>query len=140
MSDNLELNDVVIPKTLKFFILEDTPLFQKKMVQSLNDLGFSGSITISETLRHAIENFEKVSPDFFLSDWNLPDGVGIDFLIRVREIEKFKNTPFLMVTTIDDIDNILEAINSGADGYIVKPWTEEDIIEKIAFAYNKHSL
>lgn len=134
------LGDMVLPKNLKFLILEDTPLFQRKMVQSLNDLGFTGEITISENLRHALENFEKVNPDFFLSDWNLPDGIGIDFLIRVREIEKFKNTPFLMVTTLDDIDNILEAINNGADGYIVKPWLEEDIIEKLSFAYSKHSV
>ncbi len=134
---DLILDEIAVPDNLSFFYLEDTPLFQKKMLSGLADIGFKGSITVAATLKEANELLPKQKPKFILSDWNLPDGVGIDFLKTVRSDKYYDAVPFLMVTTMDDIDNILEAITHGADGYIVKPWSEKDLIDKIAFAYNK---
>lgn len=133
----ITLDEILIPQDISFLILEDTPVFQKKLLMSLGDIGFSGKISIASTILEAEELIAKFKFDFILSDWNLPDGQGIEFLRTVRSINDYVRTPVLMVTTIDDIDNILEAVSEGADGYIVKPWQEKDLIEKISFAYNK---
>lgn len=135
--NNVILDDVSIPDDICFFILEDTPIYQKKLLSNLSDLGFRGKVVSTATLTEALEQFEEAKPHFILSDWNLPDGFGIDFLKAVRAKTNFADTPFLMVTTVDDIDNILEAVSCGVDGYIVKPWTEQDLIEKISFAFSK---
>lgn len=134
---NLILDEVSFPEDLKILVIEDTPFFQKKMLSSLSDIGFVGKITLAETISAALLKVTREKPQFILSDWNLPDGNGLDFLKQLRSLEVYEDVPFIMVTTMDEIDNILEAIEFGADGYIVKPWIEKDLIEKMAFAYKK---
>lgn len=131
------LNEIAVPNDLHIFILEDEAFFQKKMMETLGDIGFKGKVTLAKNVEEAKGQFENSKPDFILSDWNLPDGIGIEFLKTVRANSSFDHVPFLMVTTMDDIGNILEAVNLGADGYIVKPWEESDVIEKMGHAFEK---
>ncbi len=133
------LDDVTAPEGTTFFILEDSLMYQKKMVAAIRDIGFKGKITISSSIEEATRKLEEGVPGFFLSDWNLPDGKGIDFLKIVRAKSHLNAVPFLIVTTMDSIDNILDAIKSGADGYIVKLWEKEDLLEKMSFAFEKRS-
>tara|TARA_R110002049_G_scaffold305129_1_gene501331 strand:- start:2055 stop:2477 length:423 start_codon:yes stop_codon:yes gene_type:complete len=133
----LNLNDIEVPADLNFLIVEDTVIFQKKMVQTLNDLGFTGNVTVAGTLEEGYKSLSEKKPDFILSDWNLPDGVGIDFLKKVRSDEKYNQTPFVMVTTMDAIDDILDAAKIGSDDYIIKPWEEDEFSVKISTSYEK---
>lgn len=135
----LTLDEVSIPDNLNIFVLEDTPIFQKKFKADLVELGFKGKITIAGTVKDALVGVFIQKPDLILSDWNLPDGKGIEFLKDIRSSELFSNTPFVMVTTVDEIDFILEAVEFGVDGYIVKPWNSKEMAEKIAFAYKKRN-
>lgn len=136
MSD-LSLNGVAIPSDLSFFFLEDTVFFQERMLESLVQLGFTGTVTTAETIADAVKMLADLRPDFILSDWNLPDGKGINFLRFIRLNPDFDKTPFVMVTTMDDVSNILNAASMGVDGYVVKPWTEEELVEKLSFAFEK---
>ena len=131
------IDEISMPADMYFLILEDTEIFQKKLVQTLNDLGFTGNITMTDTVASALEALNENQPDFILSDWNLPDGKGIDFLKKVRADSKYSTTPFVMVTTMDSIDDILDAVTIGADDYVVKPWEEKEMAEKISSAYAK---
>mgnify|MGYP003641613644 CR=1 FL=1 len=131
------IDEIIMPADLHFLILEDTEIFQKKLVQTLNDLGFTGNFTMTDTISSAVEALATKQPDFILSDWNLPDGKGIDFLKKVRADERLAKTPFVMVTTMDSIDDILDAVTIGADDYVVKPWEEKEMAEKISSAYKK---
>ncbi|MBH47168.1 MAG: hypothetical protein CME71_03255 [Halobacteriovorax sp.] len=131
------IDEISMPADMYFLILEDTEIFQKKLVQTLNNLGFTGNITMTDTVASALEALNENQPDFILSDWNLPDGKGIDFLKKVRANEQYSKTPFVMVTTMDSIDDILDAVTVGADDYVVKPWEEKEMAEKISSAYAK---
>lgn len=136
---NIMIDDVYIPDNLHVFIVEDTAVFQRKLQEDLKTIGFRGKVTLTATVKDALVNIVKEKPDLILSDWNLPDGFGIEFLKMVRSDEAFSKLPFVMITTIDEIDNILEAVESDVDGYIVKPWSIKELKEKIGFAYNKRS-
>lgn len=135
--NRIKLNDVTVPEKLHIFLLEDDLIFQKRMIESLKAMGFRGNVTVAGSVAEAKAKVADIVPGFFLSDWNLPDGVGIDFLKFIRAQEKFDDVPYLMVTTMDAIDDILNAINLGADGYVVKPWDDSDLIEKMSFAVEK---
>lgn len=135
--NRIKLNDVTVPEKLHIFLLEDDLIFQKRMIESLKSMGFKGMVTIAGSIAEAKIKIKDCSPGFFLSDWNLPDGIGPDFLKYIRSQEKFEDVPYLMVTTMDAIDDILNAINLGADGYVVKPWDDSDLIEKMGFAVEK---
>ncbi|PIP89407.1 MAG: hypothetical protein COW01_04015 [Bdellovibrionales bacterium CG12_big_fil_rev_8_21_14_0_65_38_15] len=131
------IDEVEMPKNMNFFILEDTPLFQKKMVDSLNDLGFSGNVTVADNIAMAYKKLEDKKTHFILSDWNLPDGKGIDFLKKIRADSNYDGIPFIMVTTMDGVDEIIDAAQIGADDYIIKPWEEDEFAKKISSAYQK---
>ena len=137
--ENLNFNDTLIPSDIHIFILEDVKSIQEKIVNDLHQIGFTGKITLTSTLQEAMDKYKEIKPQFILSDWNLPDGEGINFLEEIRQNTELKKVPFLMMTTVDDVGDILKAMGLGADGYIVKPWTLDDLRNNIPFAYSKRS-
>ena len=76
----------------------------------------------------------KDNPDieFIVSDWNMPNMTGIEFLKTVRADPKFKHLPFLMVTAEAEKENIIEAVKSGVSNYVVKPFTGQTLQEKMS--------
>lgn len=137
---HLNFEGTLIPNNIHIFILEDMKAIQDKILVDLKRLGFVGKVTCTFTVEEAIEKFKSSTAEFFISDWNLPDGIGTSFLEEVRKDKNFDNCPFLMLTTMDDVTNILSAMGLGADGYIVKPWGLEDLKKNMAFGYEKRAI
>jgi two-component system chemotaxis response regulator CheY len=93
-------------------------------------------IDITEVLeahdgQSALEVLAEHKADLILSDWNMPRMPGIEFLRQVRATPELRDIPFVMVTAEGMRENIVEAIQAGANGYIVKPFTPEQLREKI---------
>lgn len=108
--------------------MEDIRVTMKKHLKELN---INNTVLEAENLKEAIAICNKNEIGFIISDWNLPDGTGFDFLKKLRTTKKFSKTPFLMCTTMDEVENILNAINEGAHEYLVKPWKVEELKEKL---------
>lgn len=81
--------------------------------------------------QNALEVLEENPVDLILSDWNMPRMAGIEFLRQVRAREETRDIPFVMITAEGMRENIVEAIQAGANGYIIKPFTPEQLREKI---------
>ncbi len=137
MNKMITLNDIEVRENLDIFVLEDTLTYQKRMITSIRSIGFKGKIVVAASLAEANRLITIENPGLILSDWNLPDGTGIDFLKNIRSHKKFDTVPFLMVTTMGEASNVVTALKAGADGYVVKPMYESDLIEKLAFAFEK---
>jgi two-component system chemotaxis response regulator CheY len=73
---------------------------------------------------------EKVG--LILSDINMPNMDGIEFLSKLKEDASFKTVPILMVTTEGSQAKVMQALELGAAGYVRKPFTAEQIKEKLA--------
>lgn len=86
-------------------------------------------------LKEMLKHGEKI--DFIISDLQLPDGTGIDLLKKVRASKALGNVPFLLITTSDDPQTIVEAFEVGADNYIFKPIEEDAFLEKIEYCWEK---
>ena len=69
--------------------------------------------------------------DFVISDWNMPNMNGLEFLKAVRADGDLSSKPFLMVTAEALQDNVVLAVKAGVSDYIVKPFTAEVLSEKI---------
>lgn len=69
--------------------------------------------------------------DLMLVDWNMPIMNGLEFVRAVRENSTYDEIPLMMVTTEDGMDKIVEALEAGANEYVMKPFTPESIIEKL---------
>jgi two-component system, chemotaxis family, chemotaxis protein CheY len=69
--------------------------------------------------------------DLALVDWNMPEMNGLDFLTRVRADKQHANMKIMMVTTESDMARVSEAIQAGANNYIMKPFTPSAVKEAV---------
>jgi two-component system chemotaxis response regulator CheY len=128
----------LFPTDIPFLVLEDMDNLRQQMVSDLKSIGVNGKIHEAPNVQTAIKICSTEEVGFVISDWNLPDGTGHDFLKKFRAVIRFKKTPFVMCTTNSEIGFFLEAIASGANDYIVKPWSAEELKKKITLTWKTH--
>ena len=73
-------------------------------------------------------------PDLLLLDWNMPEMDGLETLKNIRADARWASMLVLMVTTETEVERITAALAAGANEYIMKPFTPEILIERIAMA------
>ncbi len=78
----------------------------------------------------ALEEMEWA--DVALVDWNMPGMNGIEFVHSVRAQEKYSELRIMMVTSETDVERMLQALEAGADEYVMKPFTQEIIQDKLS--------
>jgi len=66
-----------------------------------------------------------------ITDWNMPEMDGLTFVKTLRAKDEYKETPILMVTTEAAKEDILTALRSGVNNYVVKPFTPDTLQEKV---------
>jgi two-component system chemotaxis response regulator CheY len=71
------------------------------------------------------------APELLLVDWNMPEMTGIEFLVAMRQPPYSSTARVVMVTTETGVDQMVEALDAGADEYVMKPFTRETIAEKL---------
>ncbi|MFO1013287.1 MAG: response regulator [Caulobacteraceae bacterium] len=107
-------------------IVDDSRVIRKVARRILEDLGFE--IAEAADGMEALAWCRAAMPDAILLDWNMPVMNGIDFLRRLRS-EPGGAAPKVVFCTVEsDVEHIREALDSGADEYIMKPF-DGDIIE-----------
>ncbi len=113
-------------------VVDDFPTMRKIVKQVLKQLGYANvseaedGVLALQILKNAVTPIE-----FIVSDWNMPNMTGIELLKAVRADAKLKHLPFLMITAEADKENIVEAVKSGVNNYIVKPFNAGTMKEKI---------
>jgi len=98
--------------------------------QLLGKMGFD--VVEAGNGREALERlYEMAQADLVLVDWNMPELSGIDFVRSVRANRAYDNLPLVMVTTNVEPEHVAEALEAGADEYVMKPFTLDVIREKL---------
>ncbi len=96
----------------------------------LRDLGFTNTQEADDG-NTALPMLQSGDFDFLVTDWNMPGMTGIELLKHVREDERLKTLPVLMVTAEAKRDQIVAAAQAGVNGYVIKPFTAAVLKEKI---------
>ena len=73
----------------------------------------------------------RASVGLILSDINMPNMDGLQFLTQVRAMPEWQHVPIVMITTEGSQNKVMEAVQLGASGYVRKPFTAEQIKEKL---------
>jgi two-component system chemotaxis response regulator CheY len=115
---------------MKFLVVDDFSTMRRIVRNLLKELGFS-NITEAEDGVDALRKLRADKYDFVVSDWNMPNMTGIDLLREIRKDDALKHLPVLMVTAEAKKENIIEAAQAGASGYVVKPFTATTLDEKL---------
>jgi two-component system chemotaxis response regulator CheY len=71
-------------------------------------------------------------PELALIDWNMPNMNGLEFVTHVRADPRLREMTLVMVTTESEQGQIVRALAAGAHEYVIKPFTEGAMIEKLA--------
>lgn len=109
---------------MKILIADDSKAMRMIVVRTLRQAGLSGhEIVEAVNGRDALLLVRKVNPDLILSDWNMPEMTGIEFLRALRA--SGSTTPFCFVTSEGSEEMRTIAQESGAMGLIAKPFTPE---------------
>ena len=124
------------PKT-KVLVVDDMLTMRKIVTKILRELGFSDIVEAADGLE-AWEKTKDGTVGLIISDWNMPNCTGLDFLKRVRADQRLGKTPFLLVTAEAEGHQVAEAIKSGVDQYVVKPFSKEGLKAKLELAYKKY--
>lgn len=115
---------------LKFLVVDDFSTMRRIVRNLLKELGFT-NVDEAEDGISALQKLRSESFDFVISDWNMPNMTGIELLRQVRADATLRHLPLLMITAEAKKENIVEAAQAGASGYIVKPFTAATLDEKL---------
>jgi len=111
-------------------VVDDSKVVRMVARKILEGLNFQ--VVEAENGKLALEECVKVMPDAILLDWNMPVMSGIDFLRLLRKSDGGQTPIVVFCTTENDIQHIQEAINAGANEYIMKPFDSEIIESKFS--------
>ena len=114
---------------MKFLVVDDSATMRRIVVNSLNRIGYNDTVEAGD----GTEALGQFSAEIgcVITDWNMPNMNGIDFVRELRSRSDGKTVPILMVTTRSVREDILAAIEAGVNNYIVKPFTPQVLKEKL---------
>jgi two-component system, chemotaxis family, chemotaxis protein CheY len=80
---------------------------------------------------HARAQADGSPGELFLVDWNMPEMNGLEFVQHLRAEPRFSSIPVVMVTTETETNQMIAALEAGANEYVIKPFTSETIEDKL---------
>ena len=111
----------------RILVIDDDATVRRSLEVALKKNGYD--VDVAETGKEAIRKSKAKLYNLALVDLRLPDMDGIELLTAVREaVPKMIK---IIITGYPSLENAIEAVNRGADGYMVKPYSMEDLLQKI---------
>ncbi|MDR5740574.1 MULTISPECIES: response regulator [unclassified Caballeronia] len=115
----------------RLLVVDDMATMRSLIRKMLRAIGYT-TIDEAEDGLAALEKLRAQKVDMVITDWNMPNMDGLSLLQEIRKSEDFAELPVLMVTAEKRRENVLAAIHAGASGYIVKPFSEAALADKLA--------
>jgi CheY-like chemotaxis protein len=118
-------------------VVDDATFIRDLVKKGLRD-HFPG-VQIEEAVngRKAQQMLSRQAVDLILCDWEMPELSGLELLTWCREQDNLKTTPFIMVTSRGDKENVVQAIQAGVSDYIGKPFSNEQLVTKVKKALQR---
>ena len=114
----------------RILIVDDFATMRMIAKRILQSLGFT-NIAEAEDGSKALDAIRNDRFDLVLSDCNMPEMNGIELLTSLRNDPDLKSIPFIVMTSTDQKESLLEMVKAGANDYIEKPFQADDLREKL---------
>src|SRR5437764_592782 len=115
---------------MRALVIDDSRIMRSILRQILAPTGFE--VSEAGDGRQGLEHLRQLGkPDVVLVDWNMPVMDGLSFIRAVRADPAWAGLPLLMITTETEMDRISEALEAGADEYLMKPFSQEAFLGKL---------
>ncbi len=123
----------------KVLVVDDMLTMRKTVIKMMKEWGYT-DIHEAKDGEEAWTKTQEGGFGLIISDWNMPNLSGLEFLKKVRSDATFAKLPFVLVTAEAEPQFVAEAIRVGVDQYVVKPFTKESLRMKLESAYKKCSM
>ncbi len=112
-------------------VIDDSRAIRMILGRTLNRFGYE--VFSASNGREALELIGQrgLNLSVILVDWNMPEMNGLEFVKTLRANPKFSRVPLMMVTTETEIEQMYRALEAGANEYVMKPFTDEVIADKL---------
>jgi len=119
-------------KKLRVLIVDDSSVMRKIVERSLRQAGLElEEVREAGNGAEALAEVQNSTFDLILSDINMPAMDGLEFLRGLANLPNAKGVPVVMITTEGSEARVVEALSVGAKGYIRKPFTPEQVKERV---------
>lgn len=114
---------------MNILLVDDDQDIADHIVLGLNGFGYNVDHVLSG--ERVLELIKKNTYDLVLLDWNMPGMTGLDVLVEIREIYLPSELPVIMVTSMNETEKIVYALDQGCNDYITKPITIETVAARV---------
>ena len=116
---------------MKVLIIDDSSVARKTIALTVESLGYAvvEAKNGEEGLSLLAAEVDQIA--LIMLDWNMPGLSGLEVLVKIRKEPKSKSIPVMMVTTEMEGKNMVEAVKAGANHYLTKPFTPEDLSVRV---------
>ena len=115
---------------MRALVVDDSRAIRKSLSRLLVQIGFD--VVEAANGKEALERpKENGQTDVCLVDWNMPVMDSYEFICAVRADSAYADVRLMMVTTESELEQMVKALDAGADDYVMKPFTAEVIREKL---------
>jgi DNA-binding response OmpR family regulator len=108
-------------------VVEDDPKLAEFIASELRLEGFT--VTVANNGIEGLSAAREIQPSLLILDWNLPGISGLDLCLRLRKTGL--QVPIIMLTARDDVPDRVMGLNAGADDYVTKPFSMEELLARI---------
>lgn len=116
---------------MRALVIDDSRAMRAILGKILKEIGFE--VTDANHGREGLERLQQgEKPELALVDWNMPEMNGLEFIQAVRADHAYDEMRIMMVTTESEAGAMVSALEAGANEYVMKPFTKDVIIEKLA--------
>jgi DNA-binding NtrC family response regulator len=118
----------IVPKGTKILVVDDSPLTLEVIRRNLEAAGYD--VSTAASVVQAIAFLEHNSVDLVITDIKMPKISGLELLKYVKE--NVKGTEIMIITGYPSITGAVEAVKDGAEDYLVKPFTDEELLSAVS--------
>ena len=126
---------MAVDPNIKIVVVDDSGTMRIMFKQMLNKAGFE-NLVMAVDGEDGLKKVQAETPDLVVSDWNMPKKDGLEFLKELREIDRFKDLPFIMATAQADKGQQKAIMDAGGSGHVPKPFDEAQIKDAIEKAFS----
>jgi two-component system chemotaxis response regulator CheY len=116
---------------MRALVVDDSKSMRMILGRTLKEIGFD--VSEASHGEEALARLNQGEPvNLMLVDWNMPVMNGYDLICAIRANAMHGDIRIMMVTTESSMDNVQKALAAGANEYLMKPFTKELVVEKLA--------
>jgi two-component system chemotaxis response regulator CheY len=125
-----------LERNTKVLVVDDVNSARRVVMRLLEKIGFS-DIEEASNGKVALERIEKGDIGLVISDKNMPGLNGLELISNIRNNTALTKLPFLMITSQSSREEVISAVESGANDFIIKPFSYETLAAKLRNVLNR---